>query len=170
MNISERSRMQNEITLPSPMSWDDYFFEIAQTVAKKSKDPSTKVGAVLVDTFTHELISSGYNGFPRGMGDSVGIWMNRDANNDYLCKYDCVIHAEINAILTAQQPLINTSLYCTHPTCLECAKIIAASGICIVNCLAGVTVMDLKHTKVTELFKRCDVSYNIRLTSEKPSV
>ena len=78
-----------------------------------SKDPSTKVGALLVSG-DHRQISMGYNGFPSGMFESIGLWQNKKA------KYLRVIHAEINAILNAPFDVKGCTLYCTHRPCHRC--------------------------------------------------
>lgn len=106
-------------------SWDRYFLDIAELVATRSKDPSTQVGAVIVRN--RAIVATGYNGFPRGVNDSV---MER---YDRPTKYFWTIHAEENAIFNAARTgnrTLDTSLYLTplYP-CEECAKAIAASGI-----------------------------------------
>lgn len=103
------------------MTWHNYFMKMAEISALKSKDPRTKVGAVLVDE-NNRIISTGYNGMPKGFPDSQFIW-------DTDQKYSYVIHAELNAILYARKDLTNCKLYVTLTPCLECTKLIAASGI-----------------------------------------
>ncbi|WLB77042.1 deoxycytidylate deaminase [Bradyrhizobium elkanii] len=78
--------------------WDRYFLKVAQAVSTASKDPSTKVGAVIVRP-DRTMASFGYNGFPRGIADTDERLNNREV------KYDLVVHGEINAILTAREPL-----------------------------------------------------------------
>ena len=108
--------------------WDRWFLGMAEYVSTASKDPSTKVGAVVVRS-NHTIVSVGYNGFPRGIEDS-----ERRLNNREL-KYSLVVHAEANAILNTNEYLGGYTLYGgipTHyaPTCNECAKLIIQSGIC----------------------------------------
>src|SRR3546814_4797914 len=74
-------------------TWTSYFMRIAQDVASRSKDPSTQVGAVLVDADNH-IIATGYNGFPPGIEETPARWQRPD-------KYERVIHAEMNAIAHA---------------------------------------------------------------------
>jgi len=106
-------------------SWDSYFLNIAELVATRSKDPSTQVGAVLVSN--RAIISTGYNGFPRGVNDRVPERFDRPM------KYLWTIHAEENAILNAARhgvKLEGSSLYITPlPPCTECAKAIAQAGL-----------------------------------------
>ena len=73
--------------------WDEYFLSMALHTAQMSKDPSTKVGAVLVRART--VLATGFNGFPRGIIDSEARLHNRDV------KLDLVVHAEMNAVLAA---------------------------------------------------------------------
>lgn len=81
--------------------WDSRFLDLAKLVSSWSKDPSTKVGAVLVGS-DKEILSVGYNGFPRGIADTP------DRLNDRPTKYELVVHAEINSIMNAVRNGINT--------------------------------------------------------------
>src|SRR4051812_29563221 len=90
------------------------FLEIASVIAKKSKDPSTKVGCIIVDP-EKRLVSTGYNGFVSG-NDETYMTFERPM------KYHLTIHAEMNALLFAQQDLSNTVMYITHSPCSECLK------------------------------------------------
>ena len=103
--------------------WDLHFLEIALVVAKVSKDPSTKVGAVIVDPYTRMIVSTGYNGFPRGVNDAP------ERYNDRPTKYALVVHAEANAILNAPRRPVDCTLFVTLAPCAECAKLIIQSGI-----------------------------------------
>jgi dCMP deaminase len=99
---------------------------LAREISTWSMDPSTKVGAVIVGK-NGQIISQGYNGFPRGVKDSPERLNNREE------KYKYVVHAEMNCIYNACQngtPLIGTSLYIYGlPVCSECAKGIVQVGI-----------------------------------------
>ena len=105
----------------SSLSWYNYFMQIAETVALRSKDPRTKVGCVIVNQDNH-IISTGYNGTPPGFPDTHGIWHSED-------KYDYVIHAEMNALLHSTQYTKDCILYTTMFPCKECAKAICSAGI-----------------------------------------
>lgn len=109
------------------LAWDKYFLGIVDAVAQKSKDPSTKVGALIVRT-DHSICSSGYNGFPRGMEDRPERYDNRAE------KYERVIHAEMNAILTAPEPVHGYTLYVPFLTCANCCKHVIQAGIKRVVC------------------------------------
>lgn len=106
------------------MNWREYFMQIAHTVALKSKDPSSKVGAVIVDT-NGRIVSVGFNGFPRGVPDET---VDRDI------KLLRTIHAEQNAILFAQRDIAGHHIYSTHMPCARCTAVIVQSGINTVVC------------------------------------
>ena len=97
---------------------------MAKLVSTWSKDPSTKVGAVIVDS-DNTVISVGFNGLPRRIQDTDQRLNNRDI------KLKMIIHAEINAIITAKRPLNGATIY-TYPfmSCSQCAGLIIQSGIC----------------------------------------
>lgn len=103
--------------------WDKRFIELADHVAQWSRDPSTKVGAVIVRS-DKTVASMGFNGFPRGVDDSEGRYLDKPT------KYQFVCHAEANAIVTAKENLSGCTIYVSplHP-CNECAKLIIQSGI-----------------------------------------
>lgn len=105
------------------MNWDEYFLSIAQVTASKSKDPSTKVGAVIVRP-DRTIVSVGYNGFPRGVADTP------ERLNDRNIKYSLVVHAEMNAILSARESLNKYTLY-TVPfmPCDRCFMHVIQAGI-----------------------------------------
>lgn len=105
--------------------WEERFLEMATLVSTWSKDPSTKVGAVIVRK-NRTVCSVGYNGFPRGVIDSENRYNDRDT------KLRLVVHAEANAILNAGEPVTGMTLYCTFFPCCECAKLIIQSGIAVV--------------------------------------
>ena len=106
--------------------WDEYFMGVAVLSSKRSKDPSTKVGACIVNE-DKKIVGIGYNGFPAGCSDDVFPW---DREGDYLeCKYPYVVHAEPNAILNSTVPLKGATIYVTLFPCNECAKLIIQSGI-----------------------------------------
>jgi len=106
------------------MKWELRYLEMAKLVSTWSKDPSTKVGAVIVDS-DNTVISVGFNGLPRRIQDTDQRLNNRDI------KLKMIIHAEINAIITAKRPLNGTTIY-TYPfmSCSQCAGLIIQSGIC----------------------------------------
>ena len=112
------------------LSWDDYFMSVAFLSAQRSKDPNKQVGAVIVGP-GKIICGVGYNGFPRGCGDTELPWAKKSRNGDPMdTKYAYVCHAEMNAIMNKNaQNLDGASLYVTMYPCNECAKLIIQSGI-----------------------------------------
>jgi dCMP deaminase len=109
------------------ISWDEYFMGIALLSAKRSKDPSTQVGACIVNQF-NKIVGIGYNGFPIGCSDDELPWV-RDADNANETKYPYVVHAEANAILNSTKDLHGSRIYVALFPCNECTKLIIQSGI-----------------------------------------
>ena len=111
------------------MNWEQYFTNIAKTVAQKSKDRSTIVGAVVVDEH-NQILATGYNGFPRGIDDDNPSYHERPL------KYKITEHAERNAIYQAARNrggLNGATLFLGHNPaegiCSDCARAIIQSGI-----------------------------------------
>lgn len=102
--------------------WESRFLALAEHIASWSKDPSTKVGAVIVDC-SNRVVGVGYNGFPRGIADTDGRLSDRET------KYRLVVHAEANAILNASGSVRGCRMYTNLLPCTECAKLIIQSGI-----------------------------------------
>ena len=107
------------------INWDEYFMSVALLAAMRSKDPNTQVGACRVGE-DDRIISTGYNGFPRGCSDDEFPW-DRDGEET---KYPYVVHAELNAILNAGgKSLAGARVYVGLFPCNECAKAIIQAGI-----------------------------------------
>ena len=102
--------------------WDEYFIKIAETVALKSKDPSSKMGCVIVDS-KKRVVSLGYNGMLQGADESKMTLSERPM------KYYFAIHSEMNAILFAHQDLAGCTLYNRVATCENCLKYCLQAGI-----------------------------------------
>lgn len=103
-------------------TWNDMYMEIAEVVAKRSKDPHTKVGAVIVKDF--HILGIGYNAEPKGFSYNFD-WYSSE-------KYDYVIHAELNAIANSTffgNSISGATIYLTLSPCKECMKLIAQYGI-----------------------------------------
>ena len=103
-------------------AWDEYFMKIAETVALKSKDPSSKMGCVIVDK-DKRVVSLGYNGMVRGADESKMTLSERPM------KYYFVIHSEMNAILFARENLEGCTIYNRVATCENCLKHCLQAGI-----------------------------------------
>lgn len=108
------------------ISWDEYFMGVARLSAQRSKDPSTQVGACIVNT-DKKIVGIGYNGMPTGCQDDQLPWSRCGAFLD--TKYAYVCHAEMNAILNSYKALKNCTIYVDLFPCNECAKMIIQSGI-----------------------------------------
>ena len=107
------------------ISWDEYFMGVAMLAARRSKDPSTQVGACIVSP-ENIIISTGYNGMPKGCSDDEFPWDREGVET----KYPFVVHAELNAILNANgRNLQGSRIYVALFPCNECAKAIIQSGI-----------------------------------------
>jgi len=109
---------------PQEEKWHVRFIKLAHEVAEWSKDPSTKVGCVLVKN--KRVISTGYNGFPKNISDSFDRLMDREQ------KYEMTVHAEINAITTAALHGVSTeeaTAYITFNPCSRCAAVLINAGI-----------------------------------------
>ena len=104
------------------ISWDEYFMGIAEEVAKKSKDPSSKNGCVIVDE-RHRPVSFGYNGTIQGADESKMTLSERPM------KYYFAIHSEMNALIFAGRDLNGCTLYNMIATCENCLKHCLQAGI-----------------------------------------
>ena len=110
------------------INWDEYFMGIAMLAARRSKDPNTQVGACIVSG-DNIIISTGYNGMPKGCSDDEFPW-ERKGENEAATKYPYVVHAELNAILNASgRDLRGSRIYVALFPCNECAKAIIQSGV-----------------------------------------
>ena len=107
------------------INWDEYFMGIAMLAARRSKDPNTQVGACIVSE-DNIIISTGYNGMPKGCSDDEFPW-GRDGDQS---KYAYVVHAELNAILNASgRDLRGSRVYVALFPCNECAKALIQAGV-----------------------------------------
>ena len=110
---------------PLSEKWDIRFVELAKHISTWSKDPSTKVGCVVVGE-DREIRSTGFNGFPRGIKDDEERLLDREL------KYPLICHAEENAIMHAARigvSLKGSTAYITWPPCSRCARSLIQSGI-----------------------------------------
>ena len=114
-------------------SWDDYFMDIAELVASRSTCLRRQVGAVIVKD--RRIISTGYNGAPRGGSHCLDVGCLREqlgvpsGERHELCR---AVHAEQNAIIQAALHGVSTNgatLYCTTQPCVLCAKMLLNAGI-----------------------------------------
>lgn len=147
--------------------WDNHFLEMAILNAKLSKDPSTKVGAIITSKDNH-LISAGFNGLPRGIEDTEERLNNRDL------KLQLVVHGEMNAVLAAAKlgaPLRDSTIYTVATDksgaiwggiCSNCAKHIIQVGISKVVTYSTIT-MPARWTKdmiyAKEILQEAQIEY-----------
>ena len=115
------AKHDNEIGTPIGDKWSRRWLEIASAISLWSKDPSTRVGAVVVDD-RGRLAGAGFNGFPAGVLDDERLF-DREA------KYKMVVHAEANALLCAGPKARYGTIYTTHIPCCNCMGLIIGSGI-----------------------------------------
>ncbi len=147
------------------LSWDEYFMGIAILSAKRSKDPSTQVGACIVNQ-DKRILSMGYNGMPRCCSDDEFPWDKND--NPLNSKYLYVCHAELNAILNCDRGNVRDCIcYTTLFPCNECAKAIIQSG------MAEVVYMEDKYSDTDsviaskKMFDTAGVKYRLYKKSDK---
>lgn len=110
---------------PPRPGWDEYFLEVARTVATRATCPRASVGAVLVRE--HRILTTGYNGAPRGVAHCLDVGCELVAGH-------CVrsTHAEANAVVQAALHGVGVSgatAYCTHQPCVNCAKLLISAGV-----------------------------------------
>ena len=109
------------------ITWDEYFMGVALLSSKRSKDPSTQVGACIA-SMDNKVVTMGYNGMPLGISDDELPW-KRKGVDDLDNKYLYVCHAEFNAILNSYAPVKGCKIYVTLFPCNECAKALIQAGI-----------------------------------------
>ena len=144
------------------ISWDEYFMGVALLAAKRSKDPNTQVGACIVDK-NNVILTTGYNGFPKGCSDDEFPW-DREGENT---KYPYVVHAELNAILNASgKDLHGARIYVALFPCNECAKAIIQAGIKEVIYLSD-KYADTPATKASKLML---TTAGVKLTRMQPDI
>ena len=145
----------------SNQTWGDRYTDLAKEISTWSKDPSTKVGAVVIGK-DGQVLSQGFNGFPRRIRDT------EERFNDRERKYELVVHAEMNAIYNASLSgvsLRGATLYVYGlPICNECAKGIIQVGIRkVVACRPKEynSDWDKSNKLAEELFNEAEVMYLI---------
>lgn len=117
--------------MSSIIDYKQYFMGVAILASKRSKDPSTQVGAVIV-TPDNRIIATGWNGMPKtktGCNNDLLFPWAKDSDDATKNKYAYVVHAEPNAIFHASESVKGCIMYLTWFPCSECAKSIVQSGI-----------------------------------------
>jgi len=144
------------------MNWTEYFLNIAEVIKSKSKDNSTHIGAVIAGK-GNEILSTGYNSFPRGIDDSL------DERQERPEKYFWMVHAEMNAIINAARIGVSTNeskmyLTCGIP-CSNCGKAIINAGISEIYCKKEDTTVnrekwDEESKRTLKMFEEAGIIVN----------
>ena len=152
--------------LLTPAGWGNKYIHLAKEISTWSKDPSTKVGAVVIGK-SGQVLTQGYNGFPRRVRDTEDRWADRER------KYELVVHAEMNAIYNASLTgvsLKNSTLYVYGlPICNECVKGIIQVGIKKVVAMRPQiynSEWDKSNKNAEALFREAEVMYLIDVEDE----
>lgn len=122
---NEKRQVKNE-KRQGYLDWNETFMLMTDLIAQRSKDPSTQVGACIVND-QNIVVGLGYNGFPRGCSDDNLPWCREGVAMD--TKYVYVVHAEANAIMNANSAVAGCRIYVNLFPCNECAKMIIQNGI-----------------------------------------
>ena len=99
---------------------------MAHVIAERSKDPSTQIGAIVVDN-NNVVVGVGYNGWPRWIKNDALPWTKEGSFEN--TKYAYVCHAEENAIYNANNKTKGCKIYCVQFPCNECTKTLIQTGI-----------------------------------------
>ena len=161
--------MMNEIKKNKALSdkWSSRFLEMAKQVSLWSKDPSTKVGAVIA-TKECKVLGLGYNGILAKVKSDIedSILSNRDSKLKY------TIHAEVNAIMNCNREIKESDdavLFVTQSMCSECAKFIALTNIKHVIYLGSNESFNLRwgHDDAVEILESCGIKVEVRMTNRQ---
>ena len=120
-------------TLMKNWKWQERYLDLAEEISKWSKDPSTQCGAVAVGD-KGQILSQGYNGFPRGINDNLGLLKDKKS------KYDRIVHAEMNVIYNA----------CYNGTSLDGASLYIYGLPLCSKCCLGVIQVVMRAPKLPE--------------------
>ena len=137
--------------------WDKRFMEISKVISQWSKDPSRQIGAIAVRN--RKILSTGYNGFPKGIEDLKSRYDNREE------KYKFVVHAEMNCIYNAAEngiSLRDSTLYIYGlPVCGDCALGIIQAGVSRVVAISHNTPDRWKEAiaNTSSIFNEAGVKY-----------
>ena len=147
------------------LSWDEYFMGLAILSSERSKDPSTQVGACIVNN-DKKIVSVGYNGAPTGYDDDKDMTWKREG--DFLdTKYPYVCHSELNAILNTSASLKGCKIYVTLFPCNECTKAIIQSGIKEIIYLSDKYNGTKENVAAKKMLDACKIKYSQYKTNNK---
>lgn len=142
------------------ISWEEAFMLQAVVIAGRSKDPSSQVGACIVDESNH-ILSMGYNGTPKPWNDNQFPWGRKAESGNYT-KYPYVIHAEMNALLNYEgekRNLEGATVYVTLFPCSNCAKALAQAGVKKVIYLSDKYINTDDNTAAKICLEYCGIEY-----------
>ncbi|CAJ0930433.1 unnamed protein product, partial [Mesorhabditis belari] len=145
--------------------WSDYFMALAILASKRSKDPTTQVGCVIVDR-DNKVLGTGYNGMPIGCDDDEMPWGKGDMN-PLRNKHAFVVHAEQNALINSLGKAEGCTLYTVLFPCNECAKIIVQHKIREVVYMLDRNTWEMEGARI--LFKKTGIIYK-QFKTRLPSV
>ena len=141
--------------MASRPGFDEWVLDCAEAVSKRSRDPSTKVGCVIVRP-DKSFAAVGYNGFPRGMEDRDEWYAEREE------KYDRVVHAEMNALAAMKETAKGCTVYVTHPPCKECTKFLAAHQVGKVVWRHHVGIQNrFDTTRSEQILRDCGIAFAV---------
>jgi dCMP deaminase len=158
-----RMHIETDLADRDNLKWDKRFMTMASLMACWSKDPSSQIGAIIVND-ERRILATGYNGFPKGIEDTEERLNNREL------KYPLIVHAETNALMNALYSGVSVkdaSIYVYGlPVCPECAKLIIQSGIRRVvikpnTPMTPQTWVDLWDNQTAPMFKEAGVVITI---------
>lgn len=140
------------------MESSEYFMALAFLAAKRSKDPATQVGAVIVNP-EEKIVGIGYNGFPNNCSDDEFPWGN-ESKNPLETKYMYVVHAEVNAILNKNAVDVKgCTMYVALFPCNECAKVIIQSRIKDIIYMSDKYEEDIKTIASKKMLRAAEITY-----------
>ncbi|XP_058233591.1 deoxycytidylate deaminase-like [Hemibagrus wyckioides] len=160
--MASKRKSKDDISVPSlthrQYEDDVYFMSVALMFAKKSPDPSTKVGACIVNE--GKIVGVGFNMMPNGCEEAfIKLW-KRDDEDRLKTKYPYVCHAELNAIMNKTSVDVKgCTIYVTLFPCNECAKLIIQSGIRKVLYLSNKYADTEDNEASVELLNRAGVTH-----------
>jgi len=143
-----------------PISWEELWMEMAVLVSKRSKDPNTQVGCILVSP-DQRRIALGYNGFAAGIEETEELWKRPT-------KYDYVIHAEENAIINRGVESVNGwTAFITMPPCHHCTSKLIQAGISRVVWLNEASSNAFNYDLSFKLLKEAGIQFGKLGTQEE---
>lgn len=143
------------------------FMDIAETIAERSHDAETKVGALLINNNNQAIIATGFNGFVKGTIDE-------ELPNTRPEKYEYILHAEMNLLTNCAHhgiAMADCFLVCTLSPCKLCMRLMINSGVHTVIAKELYRdfpeILQMKDVQVT-VFQNIEGFYEIRYKANQP--